>query len=288
MKDGFDTRLSLDNVDSKSHYFSCCEYELQFIKVCRKMDYSSKLVTTIDEMIVMSFSSNTSSICLEMGNRLVETLYYISGWTIVALRKIADRRKEEVALCIRYFCNTCCTIGSVAKDKGLPTGKVDRVMAFGSLTFVNSDYFKFITRMENVFVHCLSYEHLSLYGSFLIERIKNALLNHDQVVSDFTMFVPDNVSNEISLTVLSLLLTLYSRMRGKDFSMKLLRKHASLKTSTRANQAVISNPKTYGKKNQKNKTIIDILDDDLDRNDHASFQNIFCDLTDDIIEEHDD
>ena len=158
------------------------------------------------------------------GNRLVETLYYISGWTIVALRKIADRRKEEVALCIRYFCNTCCTIGSVAKDKGLPTGKVDRVMAFGALTFVNSDYFKFITRMENVFVHCLSYEHLSLYGSFLIERIKNALLNHDQVVSDFTMFVPDNVSNEISLTVLSLLLTLYSRMRGKDFSMKLLRK----------------------------------------------------------------
>ena len=55
--------------------------------------------------------------------------------------------------------------------------------------------------------------------------------------------------------------------------MKLLRKHASLKTSTRANQAVISNPKTYGKKKQKNKMSIDIVDDDLDRNDHASFQN---------------
>ena len=70
--------------------------------------------------------------------------------------------------------------------------------------------------------------------------------------------------------------------------MKLLRKHASLKTSTRANQVVIFNPKTYGKKNQKNKMIIDIVDDDLDSNDHASFQNIFCDLTDDIIEKHDD
>ena len=34
--------------------------------------------------------------------------------------------------------------------------------------------------------------------------------------------------------------------------------------------------------------IIDIIDDNLDRNDRASFQNIFCDLTDDIIEEHDD
>ena len=168
--------------------------------------------------------SDTSSICLEISNRLVETLYYILGLTIVALWKIADRRKEEMALCIRYFCNSCCIIGSIAKDKGLPPGKVDRVMAFGVFTFVNSDYFKFITRMENVFVHYLSYEYLSLYGSFLIERIKNALLKHDQVVSDFTMFVPDNVTDEISLTVLSLLLTLYSRMRGKDFSMKLLRK----------------------------------------------------------------
>ena len=28
LKDGFDTSLSLDNVDWKSHYFSCCEYEL--------------------------------------------------------------------------------------------------------------------------------------------------------------------------------------------------------------------------------------------------------------------
>ena len=76
-------------------------------------------------------------------------------------------------------------------------------------------------------------------------------------------------------------------MRDKEFSMKLLRKNESLKTSTSANQAVISDPKTYGKK-QKKKMIIDIVDDDLDRNDHALFQNIFCDLTDDIIEEHDD
>ena len=34
--------------------------------------------------------------------------------------------------------------------------------------------------------------------------------------------------------------------------------------------------------------IIDIIDDNLDRNDRASFQNIFCDLTDYIIKEHDD
>ena len=113
------------------------------------MDYSSKQVKTTDEVIGSSFSTNTSSICLEMGSRLVDTLYYISRWTIVALRKIVGRIKEEVTLCLRYFCTTCCTIGSVEKDNGLPTGKVDRVMAFGVLAFVHSDYFKFITTMES-------------------------------------------------------------------------------------------------------------------------------------------
>ena len=111
------------------------------------------------------------------------------------------RRKEEVVLCIRYFCNTCGSIEIVAKVNRLLTGKVDRVMVFGTLTFVNLDYFKFTTTMAIVYIHYLSYWHLSLYGSFLISRIKKLLLHHDQVVSNFTMFVPDNVINKISLIV---------------------------------------------------------------------------------------
>ena len=78
-------------------------------------------------------------------------MYYLAGWTVVALNKIADRRKEDVALPIRYFCNICSIDGNDAKDKCLPTGKVDRVMAFGALAFVNRLYFKFITRLENLF-----------------------------------------------------------------------------------------------------------------------------------------
>ena len=45
----FSSSLSLDNVRDKYHIFSCCEYELchEFIKICRKMDYSSKQVKII-------------------------------------------------------------------------------------------------------------------------------------------------------------------------------------------------------------------------------------------------
>ena len=123
------------------------------------------------------FSVSTEDLCSEMGLRVVDTLYYIAGWTIIALKKVADRRKEDVALPIRYFCNVCSIDGNAAKNKGLPTGIVDRVMTFDALTFVNRLYFKFINRLEKEFVQCLLNEHLVIYGSFLVERIKNALLN---------------------------------------------------------------------------------------------------------------
>ena len=53
LKHGFATSLSLDNINSNSHYLSCCEYELchEFIKVCRKINHSSKQVNDIDEVI---------------------------------------------------------------------------------------------------------------------------------------------------------------------------------------------------------------------------------------------
>ena len=49
-------------------------------------------------------------------------------WTVAALNKIAYSRKEDVALPTRYFCIFFSIAGNVAKDKGLPIGKVDRII----------------------------------------------------------------------------------------------------------------------------------------------------------------
>ena len=43
------------------------------------MDYSSKQVKVIEEVVVSSFSSSADDICLEMGPGVVNTLYYIAG-----------------------------------------------------------------------------------------------------------------------------------------------------------------------------------------------------------------
>ena len=95
-----------------------------------------------------------------MGTIIVDTLYYIARWIIVALSYIADRRKKDMALPIRYFAIFFSIDENVAKDKILPTSKIDHIMAFVALIFVNSLYFKFITRLEIIFVQCFSYEHL--------------------------------------------------------------------------------------------------------------------------------
>ena len=80
----FSSSLSLDNVRNKYHVFSCCEYELchEFIKICRKMDYSSKQVKVVEGVIVASFSVSAEDIYLEMGSRVVDTLYYIARLTV--------------------------------------------------------------------------------------------------------------------------------------------------------------------------------------------------------------
>ena len=44
------------------------------------------------------------------------------------LNKIAYSRKEDVALPTRYICIFFSIAGNVAKDKGLPIGKVDRII----------------------------------------------------------------------------------------------------------------------------------------------------------------
>ena len=149
-----------------------------------------------------SFSVSTEDLCSEICPRVGDTVYYIAGWTVVALNKNTDRRKEDVALLIRYFCNFCSIDGNVAKDKGLPTGKVDHIMAFGALTIVNSLYSTFITILENVFVQCLAYDCLVIYGAFFVERIKN----DETILSELTVFIHEDVSHIIKTNILSLLL----------------------------------------------------------------------------------
>ena len=59
----------------------------------------------------------------------------------------------------------------------------------------------------------------------------------------FKTYLPDNVSSHSFNDVIDFILIIYSRMRGKDFAMKLLKKNAALKIPVRQIQAVLLDPK---------------------------------------------
>ena len=53
------------------------------------------------------------------------------------------------------------------------------------------------------------------------------------------------------MKVLDYVVSVYSRMRGKDFCFKLLSRGSSLKVTTRQTQAVLADPKHRPKKEKK-------------------------------------
>ena len=93
-----------------------------------------------------------------------------------------------------------------------------------------------------------------IFGAYLINIIYQALRDDKSVFTLFLSFFPDNTPIDIKIIVFDILVSMYSHMRGKDFSMKLLSKNSCLKVTTRQVQAVLSNPAHYKKlKNDNDK-----------------------------------
>ena len=227
-------------IKRKAFMYDLCH---EFMKISRKMDYLDMGVNDISSIVSFAFSCEINCIKNEMSPSILETLYYITGWTISACRKVAEQRREEVATALRYLANSCTITSSVAKPKNLPTGKIDRIMAFGALSYASQEYFEFILRIEEVYVRLLTNENLIVHGSFLIHKIKTNLLNNSDVKWVFNKFMMPNSKKEIRNVSLDYLLGIYARMRGKDFCFKLLSKGSVLKVSTRQAMAVLADPK---------------------------------------------
>ena len=67
----------------------------------------------------------------------------------------------------------------------------------------------------------------------LIKKIASALKKRMNVNTVFYIFLPDIVDEDTKRTVLYVVLSIYARMRGKDFCYKLLSRRTYLKVATR-------------------------------------------------------
>ena len=188
------------------------------------------------------------------------------------MKKVSFRRKKTTAEAMSYFVSFCSLTQKRAHDVGLPTGKVDRVMAFGGLTFCTNDYFVLICCVENIFRNILSEEALVIHGSFLLDKILRNILENSCYEAAIKGFLPPQIDEDTIEIIGKYLLSIYTRMRAKDFAYKLLKKGSKLKTCTRTLQAVLANPAHRAKKQRKyfsrvaeiNNVVNEILDIDDD------------------------
>jgi len=97
LRDRFSTRATILQFRNdcsrfvfKSLLFELC---LEFIKICYRLDNAPNNTGDISIIVAEAFSVDIDSILDASTNRIRETMYYISGWTLNAMNRIAQRRK---------------------------------------------------------------------------------------------------------------------------------------------------------------------------------------------------
>ena len=131
-----------------------------------------------------------------------------------------------------------------------------------------------------MFCNILSEEYIVALGPNIVDRIRIALKSETRVIDLFGTFTKPDISSQTFDDTLNFVLLIYSRMRGKDFSMKLLKKNVALKLPVRQIQAVLSNPK------HRIKTVSKVEDDlsEEDRKQNEEFAKIVLDMENDEAE----
>ena len=217
-----------------------------------------------------------------MAPKVLETLYYILGFMLNSMRKLSLRMSEQISDSFRYLHNKCKIIQVIAKNNvDLPREKVDCIIAFGGLTYPSADFFEFSLRIENVFVSCLSEQNLVIYGPRLIDKIRMNLIENKLVLTAFSKFLPGSITNELLQDVSRCFFTVYSRMKGKDFSYKLLKARSSMKVTTRNKQAVLADPDNYRAIRKKAKKIK--YEDEEEIKEHREFSTVLNNVVDSIV-----
>ena len=90
-------------------------------------------------------------------------------------------------------------------------------MVFGGLMCRLFDYSSLIGRIESIFRNILSEEALVIKILFLLQPVKK-IIDHDVYRTAVFSFLSSGMDKKMGATISEYLLTIYTKMRAKDFS----------------------------------------------------------------------
>jgi hypothetical protein len=211
--------------------------------------------------------------------KLSESWYYIASWLIFSMRKASKRRVGDVQRALELLVRTASmTKEEAMEDSSLPTGRNVTEERYGGFTYASSSFFQFFVKLETLYETLLVDGMVKIWGSMLIEFIKDGILDSDLSIVEF---LPDYESDEDTCrSIFHILLLTYGHLRGKDY-MK--RKNALMRGNVtvghRQTIATLANGKlrAKGEKNTKQEEATDApangeaadTDDGMDSNQTA-------------------
>ena len=146
-----------------------------------------------------------------------ETIYFVAGAVVSIIKSQGEQCAQKYKSAYKdLVSNTTLLNKEEAREASLPLGKVERREKV-QLTYVNSQFYTFVKKIESVFHKLLNEGDVVLYGALIVRDITRALSKNELGFKD--LFTEQH-DEEVISEVLKRIIWSYGRLRGKDFVRK--------------------------------------------------------------------
>jgi hypothetical protein len=202
---------------------------------------------TMIGMVQASLSNlDPTTIDLTIDTLLRQTIYNIAGWLVKAVEKAVTRMKTNIKLkvALKKISESAGFVSvDDAKEQNLPTAKVDETVSKVALRYVSATFFSFVLVVEAVCEKVLVERSILIFGSDVVNQLATVIVDFPQVraVVRKCCYDTDELTNDEVGPVTTFLITIYLKMRSRDYIRQIVSKtRKSLTPGTRSTLAVIA------------------------------------------------
>ena len=215
---------------------------------CRFVEAYHKLITTSSSTPILPIADQVKALTVSFTNKSPDQLlpllttrehsYYIIGFLGGQSSKEASRRKKgsKISECLTYFSSThFITRGDdefegIIADESIPTGLVERRMAFGGLRCPSRQCWNVFAKIESMYSTLVCPENFLYVGGTLSRVVCQSIVNNETMQQSFFSLLSQSSGDvrdidgpvlEAYMASFRYVMKVFSRVRGGDVSRKI-------------------------------------------------------------------
>jgi hypothetical protein len=168
--------------------------------------------------------------CEPSSDRASSLVYYISGWFLKHIRKRIESARSGAQWFwpLWHLANRLDESSNAVEVAALPT-EVTAERQLGRLTFASSALFRLFWRIEHIYVTLLASEELAFHRGDILDAVLRRVQGDDVTPRLFAATIPASLAKAVeergasaTRELLDYVLKVYNRLRGGDFTRKLM------------------------------------------------------------------